>query len=103
MLISSLQLLEYRLRKWVRNTLAASSIAIYRSLGDTSVGSSSGTLSVTDNRTKRNYTINIEHNSIKAIEFRQITAAGRGTDAADQGGCTLVMNNNLQLSLTKSF
>jgi citrate synthase len=52
--------------------------------GSTSLGESNGTLTVTDNRTNRKYTIPIVRNYVKATDFRRITAAGLGADPADQ-------------------
>jgi citrate synthase len=55
-----------------------------RIFGSTSLGESNGTLTVTDNRTNRQYTIPIVRNYVKATDFRRITAAGMGADPADQ-------------------
>lgn len=41
---------------------------------------SSGFLSVTDERTGRKYTIPIQNNAVKALDFIQITTAGFGAD-----------------------
>ena len=56
----------------------------HRALGHTSVGPSSGSLSIVDNRTHRKYRIPIKDNAVKAIDFLQITAAGQGADFEDQ-------------------
>lgn len=53
-------------------------------LGSTSLGTSSGYLDVVDSRTGRKYVIPIEHNSVQAVDFRRITAAGLGADYVDQ-------------------
>lgn len=74
-----------RMRRRVKQSIAKATVALFRAVGATSPGTSSGTLSVTDNRTNRTYTIPIEHNSVRAIDFRQIAAAGRGADPVDQG------------------
>ena len=52
--------------------------------GQTSLGESDGSLTVTDNRTGRQYTIPIHRNTVKATDFRRITAAGLGADPAQQ-------------------
>ncbi|KAB2572699.1 citrate synthase [Lasiodiplodia theobromae] len=52
--------------------------------GAAEMGESSGSLTVTDNRTNRSYNIDIKHNAIKATDFRQITAAGVAADPVDQ-------------------
>lgn len=63
---------------------ATSSVWLYhKTLGHTDIGPSTGTLSITDNRTGRNYTIPINNNSVKALDFIQITSAGLGTEVAD--------------------
>lgn len=71
-------------RKRFNKQMATISVATYRALGATALGTSSGILSITDSRTNRKYTIPIEHNAIKATEFRKITAAGKGADPVDQ-------------------
>ncbi|KAF2088726.1 citrate synthase [Saccharata proteae CBS 121410] len=70
--------------KAFKSYLSSASFLIHRAIGDTSAGASSGSLTVTDNRTKRSYEIPIQHNAIKATDFRRITAAGRGADPVDQ-------------------
>ncbi|KAF6830935.1 citrate synthase [Colletotrichum musicola] len=57
---------------------------IYRFIGQTDLGPSSGTLTVIDNRTGRQYDILIKRNAIKAVEFRKITSAQQGADHFDQ-------------------
>ncbi|KAF6811414.1 citrate synthase [Colletotrichum sojae] len=57
---------------------------IYRFLGQTDLGPSSGTLTVIDNRTGRQYDIPIKRNAIKAVEFRKITLAQQVVDPVDQ-------------------
>lgn len=52
--------------------------------GATSLGESSGSLTVVDNRTQRSYEIEIKHNAIKATDLRRITAAGVAADPVDQ-------------------
>ncbi|KAF5232796.1 hypothetical protein FANTH_12807 [Fusarium anthophilum] len=44
---------------------------------------SSGTLTVTDSRTGRTYTIPIRNKAVKALDFIQITTAGFGAEVAD--------------------
>ncbi|EGP90157.1 citrate synthase [Zymoseptoria tritici IPO323] len=73
-----------RWKKRLDKSLAMAALALFRATGATSLGASSGTLSVTDNRTNRRYTIPIMHNSVRATDFRQIAAAGRGADPVDQ-------------------
>lgn len=53
-------------------------------LGQTSLGDANGSLTVTDNRTGKQYTIPINRNTVKATDFRRITAAGLGADPAEQ-------------------
>lgn len=55
-----------------------------KAAGAAEMGESSGSLTVTDNRTNRSYNIAIKHNAIKATDFRQITAAGVAADPVDQ-------------------
>lgn len=63
---------------------ATSAVILYhKALGHTEIGPSSGSLSITDNRTGREYTIPIQNNSVRALDFIQITAAGKGNDLAD--------------------
>jgi citrate synthase len=63
---------------------ATSSVWLYhKALGHTGVGPSIGTLSITDDRTGRKYIIPIKNNSVKALDFIQITSAGLGTEVAD--------------------
>ena len=71
-------------KKLFKSYVAASSLLFHKALGSTSVGPSSGSLTVIDSRTKRAYTIPIVHNAIQATEFRRITSAGRGADPVDQ-------------------
>lgn len=61
-----------------------SSVRLYHKIvGNTAVDSSSGTLSITDDRTGRKYTIPIKRNAVKAIDFVKITTAGFGAAVAD--------------------
>lgn len=57
---------------------------LYRSLGQTNLGPSLGTLTVIDNRTRRQYEIPIKRNAVNAIDFRKITSAQQGADLVDQ-------------------
>lgn len=52
--------------------------------GQTSLGDANGSLTVVDNRTGRQYTIPIHRNTVKATDFRRITAAGLGANPAEQ-------------------
>ena len=52
-------------------------------LGQTQMGEADGSLTITDNRTGRQYTIPINRNTVKATDFRRITAAGLGADPAE--------------------
>jgi citrate synthase len=47
----------------------------HKALGQTAVGPAHGSLTVTDNRTKRTYHLPIVHNAVRALDFWQITAA----------------------------
>ncbi|GFF26254.1 citrate synthase [Aspergillus lentulus] len=55
----------------------------HKALGRTAVGPAHGSLTVTDNRTKRTYHLPIAHNAVRALDFRQITAAQPGADFVD--------------------
>jgi len=82
-----LDMLDQTSRRWKKllNSYLASAIFLFhKALGHTAVGPSYGSLSITDNRTRRNYTIPIVNNAIRAIDFLQITAAGKGADFEDQ-------------------
>jgi citrate synthase len=64
---------------------AASAVLMYhKALGRTAIGPTNGSLTITDNRTRRSYQIPIVRNSVRAIDFRQITAAQQGADVVDQ-------------------
>ncbi|KAF6823182.1 citrate synthase [Colletotrichum plurivorum] len=71
---------------WIKASQIAklSEHLIYRFLGQPDLGPSSGTLTVIDNRTRRQYDIPIKRNAIKAVEFRKITSAQQGADPVDQ-------------------
>ena len=71
-------------KKSFNNYAASGTYLLNRAIGNTEVGPSTGALKITDTRTKREYTIPISHNAVKATDFRQITAAGKGADPVDQ-------------------
>ncbi|PYI31474.1 citrate synthase [Aspergillus indologenus CBS 114.80] len=71
---------------WKRLVYSYFSLAViwcHEALGRTAVGPAHGSLTVTDNRTKRTYHLRIVHNAVRALDFRQITAAQPGADFAD--------------------
>ncbi|KAH7120512.1 citrate synthase [Dactylonectria macrodidyma] len=54
----------------------------HKVLGHSDIGSSTGNLHITDDRTGRTYTIPIRNNAVKALDFIQITSAGLEADLA---------------------
>lgn len=72
-----------RWKKLLYSYLISTIVLFHKALGHTSIGPSHGTLSITDNRTGRKYTIPIANNAIRATDFLQITSAGKGADFLD--------------------
>lgn len=70
-------------KKLLSSSAASGAVLYHKALGHTSIGPSSGTLSITDDRTGRKYTIPINNNAVKALDFIQITSAGLGAEMAD--------------------
>lgn len=70
-------------KKLLYSYLSLIVIYYHRALGRVSVGPAHGSLTITDNRTKRTYHLPIVHNAVRALDFRQITAAQPGADFVD--------------------
>ncbi|PWY94484.1 citrate synthase [Aspergillus sclerotioniger CBS 115572] len=64
--------------------VSLATFSCHKALGRTAVGPAHGSLSIIDNRTKRTYRIPVVHNAVRALDFRQITAAQQGADVVDQ-------------------
>ena len=61
-----------------------STVSLYHKiLEHTGIGPSSGSLSITDNRTGQSYTIPIVNNAVRAIDFLQNTVAGKGAELVE--------------------
>ncbi|KKA21090.1 Citrate synthase [Rasamsonia emersonii CBS 393.64] len=81
-----LDILVQTFRRWKKllySYLTSAILFYHKALGHTAIGPSSGSLSITDNRTRRKYTIPIVNNAIRATDFLQITSAGMGADFVD--------------------
>lgn len=82
-----MSILVHFLMVWKKLILSYVSLIVFsyhKALGRTAVGPTHGSLSIVDNRTKRTYHVPIVHNAVRALDFRQITAAQKGADIADQ-------------------
>ncbi|KAL0937200.1 citrate synthase [Colletotrichum truncatum] len=66
-----------------RKLMGASIWLIYHLFGQTAVGPSFGTLTVLDNRTKRQYQVQIKNNTIEASQLRNITASQGDANLVD--------------------
>ncbi|KAJ6032639.1 citrate synthase [Penicillium herquei] len=64
--------------------LSLAKISYHKVLGRNAVGPAHGSLTITDNRTKRSYRIPVVRNAVRAIDFRQITAAQQGASVVDK-------------------
>ena len=72
-----------RCRKVLRSLASSGAWVYQKTLGQPDKSLTSGTLSITDSRTGRNYSIAIKNNAVKALDFIQITTAGFGAEVAD--------------------
>ncbi|KAH7183656.1 citrate synthase [Fusarium flagelliforme] len=72
-----------RCRKVLRSLASSGAWVYQKTLGQPDNSLTSGTLSITDSRTGRNYSIPIKNNAVKALDFIQITTAGFGAEVAD--------------------
>ncbi|PYI11618.1 citrate synthase [Aspergillus sclerotiicarbonarius CBS 121057] len=71
-------------KKIIYSYTSLATFSYHKALGRTAVGPAHGSLSIIDNRTKRTYRIPIVRNAVRALDFRQITAAQQGADVVDQ-------------------
>lgn len=72
-----------RWKKLLYSYLTSTIRLYHKTLGHTTIGPSSGTLSIIDNRTRRKYSISVVNNTVQAIDFLKITTAGQGADVVD--------------------
>ncbi|KAI0485176.1 citrate synthase [Xylariaceae sp. FL0804] len=75
------------LRRLLASSATGGALLYYRALGlligAGGAAAADGTLSITDDRTGRRYTVPVRNNAVRALDFLQITSAGLGAGVAD--------------------